>query len=69
MAVAIYGPSYGAVTVADDLAVMSDTRNWLQDLVYEAQSDASRERNIYNTTKTKVQVVNPKKTEVDSHIY
>ena len=36
----------GAVMVADNLAVMSDTRNGLQDLVYEAQSDASRERYI-----------------------
>ena len=54
----------GAVMVADDLAVMSDTARGLQYLVLEPQDDASRERYTYNATKTKVQVVNKKQIAV-----
>ena len=52
----------GGVMVADDLAVMSNTVEGLQQLVFEAECDASRERYTYNIDKTRVQVIKEKKS-------
>ena len=47
----------GGIMVADDLAVISKSSDRLQQLVFEAQEDASRKRYTYNVTIAKSQVV------------
>ena len=50
----------GAIMVADDLALMSNSTHSMQQALIIAQQDASRERYTYNVEKTKVISINRK---------
>ena len=54
----------GAVMVADDLALTAATPQQMQLAIYIAQEDASRERYLYNTEKTKTLVINGRSEDI-----
>ena len=51
----------GAIMVADDLMLASNTKTGIQNLVTEAELDASREQFSFSKTKTKSIIIGPKK--------
>ena len=50
----------GAIMVADDLALSSNSKQGLQLLINFAEHDASTKRYVFSTTKTKIQATNTK---------
>jgi hypothetical protein len=51
----------GAIMVADDLVLTATTELVMQEALFIAQTDAARERYLYNPEKTKTLVINSKK--------